>query len=537
MKSVKSSISKHAKPSHGAGGKRAKAAKPLRRLTHSEYESKTTMLSSAPVAVAGITRKKYTRPVTIDMTEEVSDVAIDVDFANSPALINPANSDLFPWMSQIAEQFTSYYFKKLNFRYVPSSSSALGGTVAMAVNANPNASPFDSVKQTLNHEGAATCAPWESISINALTASNASEAPYKQIADTTGIESIFDDLYNIASGVVQIITAVKNILTADGKTATDGPVTCGKLFVDYTVVLMDPTDSVPADDGVDIRQAFDADGSTSPWPEIGTAFPGDDSVLPLGTSFTWDTAAGLGLLTFKEPGVYQVAYEMYTSSGHTANSDVSAYVINPNGACLLGALDGVTGYGWQNGSLLGRIAASATANVYNLVVAEFMALVTDPSTDTIQFGFPIGFTFGDEAGTSGRVGILLITKVNNSISSVSQPLIHKASCPGLRKSGGVVSLHRRIRQSKAALALQVATRPPKEAPRAVSQQQLPDHKDVKSAVIDEYVTVSQPVSAKAQAGPNNNLMLGGRITGPNSRLTIVTDNPMAGQRPAPVKTG
>ena len=229
---------------------------------------------NAPVATAAVTRRAVSKPVIIEMTEEVSNVLVGPDFVNTPLIINPGNHELFPWLSIVARAFTSYLFEALRFRYVAATATQVAGDVVLVVNADPDKDPFIDEKQALNHEGSAMGAPWVSFGINGKQKTTQSVVPTKYVADTTeavDLTSFFDDLRLIADGVVQVFTGLKNIFSTEEQMQrqlratlrdiglkdsdieerlrkqnvklTDDPIVTGKLFVDYRVRLTDPVDS------------------------------------------------------------------------------------------------------------------------------------------------------------------------------------------------------------------------------------------------------------------------------------------------------
>jgi len=301
---------------------------------------------NAPAATASVTRRAVSNPVTIKMTEEVSDVNVKQAFVNTALIINPGNHELFPWLSIIAKAFTSYEFEMLQFRYVAATTTGIGGDVVLVVNADPDKDPFINEKQALNHEGSAMASPWVSFGINGKQATTQSVIPTKYVADVAGqagLDGILDDLHTIADGVIQVFTGLKNLFTPgeeakekfnqylkdngiDKKSLplTDDAVTTGKLFVDYRIILHDPADEEdPEDNGYNLAAGpaidlstyvygISALATTSPvtqtssqwndgWPDAPT---GKDACHVLVTN----VAASQSYLEFRDPGYYTIEY-------------------------------------------------------------------------------------------------------------------------------------------------------------------------------------------------------------------------------------
>lgn len=241
-----------------------------------------SVMQTAPVSTATVVKKERSRPVTIEMREEVSDVTVFAGkFANSPLIINPANEELFPFLSKLAVHFETFNFERLAFEYAANASSGDAGTVAISVNPNADDPPFEDMRSTLNREGSISGSPWTSLKANGkFKSSNAIGTKF--VEDVTGaaaLSNILDDLHTIADGVVNVVTAGLNVLgvnnldvTIDGVPLTvnlDSTVT-GKFYVNYKCVLNDPILRETLDEAL-VTNAFkdlkDPFGDNSSWSE------------------------------------------------------------------------------------------------------------------------------------------------------------------------------------------------------------------------------------------------------------------------------
>lgn len=412
---------------------------------------------TAPVAVAKVMRKSLARPFIMAFREEVGDITVADSFANTPMLINPGNEDLFPWGALIAQRFTTYKYRKSPvFEYVPSTDTGVGGTVAIAVNADPDADPFTTVQQTLNHIGSATAAPWVPFTVSAAQAS-ADNVKRKYVADVTGstgdgVRGFFQDLGLVADGVVNVVTDALALLTGDPTTTT--PVDTGKLFVSYEVELYDPKlDTVP-DDGISAFSYNDATNNFS----VETPFLPGEPTNPL------RIVCGGATYSFAETGRYMAFISTIASSGTFAAND---FVID------IGGPD-PTGYDIVATSWNTAAAGAAGINYYiaptSTPYGAACWAIIDAKTSTtsthlaVQYSGPTSITAVDS-----RVSFI---KISDSLAGMVSGLGRSTprSMPDIVRSVGYFAARRQYRQRQAArVAAEV---------RAASVAQ--DTRDVKS---------------------------------------------------------
>lgn len=75
--------------------------------------------------------------------------------------INPGLAATFPWLSQIAQRFESYRFRRLEFHYRTKCATSFVGDVIQTVDYDAgDPAPITSV-QAEGYMGAASCAPWQ----------------------------------------------------------------------------------------------------------------------------------------------------------------------------------------------------------------------------------------------------------------------------------------------------------------------------------------------------------------------------------------
>lgn len=150
--------------------------------------------------------------------------------------INAAYADTFPWLSQIAQNFSLYKLQGCIFEYKPTSGefaatgSAALGKVIMGTNYDPTAPPFFSSREMENYDYAKACKPSESMLHGIETAPQ--QAATMMLYTRTGETSknkIFTDV-----GLFQIATEGIPLTVPANSTST---ATIGELWVAYRVKL------------------------------------------------------------------------------------------------------------------------------------------------------------------------------------------------------------------------------------------------------------------------------------------------------------
>lgn len=121
--------------------------------------------------------------------ERISTIYSQVDFLNvQKCYINPGISSCFPWLSQIANAYELYSFKKLWFEYRTTSGEVSGtspalGKVVMTTNYDPDASPFVNIQEMENYEGNCNFPPFQGVArhyVNVSGSNMGSVLPYKR---------------------------------------------------------------------------------------------------------------------------------------------------------------------------------------------------------------------------------------------------------------------------------------------------------------------------------------------------------------------
>lgn len=108
--------------------------------------------------------------------------------------IQPGYSELFPWLSAIADRYERYEFKRLIFRYVSRAPSSTQGTLAMAHDLDPN-DPTPTVDASgyrvmMSHEAAVSGPAWQTLELHVPTAHlrRRGELYVRNVAEATTVE-------------------------------------------------------------------------------------------------------------------------------------------------------------------------------------------------------------------------------------------------------------------------------------------------------------------------------------------------------------
>lgn len=236
---------------------------------------------------------------TITHKEYIADITGSSDFFTSSFSLNPGIAAVFPWLSNIAVNYESYVFKRLEFMFETSVATTTPGTVMLAVDYDAtDAAPL--TKQALmSYAQAQRSSPWQACSYNCRSGdlTKFAKERYVRSGDTTGDIKTYD---------------VGNLfLSTQGTPAT----VLGELYVAYTIELRTPQTHTPG---------------TPVGPGILSASYGmsTDFIVPLSTTSLVDYADEL----FNTAGITNTAGEYSIPAGQwvfTIVMYVSSFAPNP----------------------------------------------------------------------------------------------------------------------------------------------------------------------------------------------------------------
>jgi len=349
---------------------------------YGDYEVKQNSLSTMSTSMDTVPQfVRNDHAVRVIHREYVRDLQVPTipsEFVNNTFVINPSNSQLFPWLSSLSKQYQQYNIRGMivEFKSMSSDYAASGplGTVAIATNYNVSDLPFASKIALENSEFAVSCKPSMSLmhAIECDPEFSGRKYYYVRDAATEGSGTSDPRLYDM--GLLQIAT---NGLPGEAGT------TLGEIWVSYDIEFTKPilpssfesgrrpiiggegggdggVDGVTTVDGTVVTSQLDGSssfaggsyrrirytqqqgaltpsyqGSTqTPFghlePDL-TSYP-ITTTLDTGLDGTVCTLGSSGMLNISRDGLYTVTYTTYChlSSGKTIFSDPATDVVPHN---------------------------------------------------------------------------------------------------------------------------------------------------------------------------------------------------------------
>lgn len=164
--------------------------------------------------------------VVVSNREYVGYVANSTSFTLTPYACNPGLSNLFPWLSNIANSYDRYRFKRLQFLFISSTSTATTGRLAMVWNYNAADPPPTTKAGALSIAPAVECNSWSSTELN---------VPVTGLIHYTrdGMPNTID-IKTTDMGALYIVTD----LGANTNTI-------GELYIQYEIEFMNPHANIP----------------------------------------------------------------------------------------------------------------------------------------------------------------------------------------------------------------------------------------------------------------------------------------------------
>jgi len=187
----------------------------------------------APVSIGykSVMRNKM-RNTVISHCEQIAEVTAANGSTYSlqvPLQINPGLASTFPWLSQIAQNYEAYEFKKLQFVFIPYVSTATNGWNAMNFDYNPqeeSSTQFPTKQSFTDYDGSVQCNAWEAFQMP-IRCPNL-EGPRVRTIRTGAITGQYD-LHNYDHGQFNFAVG-----------ASTGTSAIGTLYVCYSIALSRP---------------------------------------------------------------------------------------------------------------------------------------------------------------------------------------------------------------------------------------------------------------------------------------------------------
>lgn len=321
-----------------------------------------------------IKTSKNGRDVTISHREMFSTVLGTSAFSAAQFLINPGNSTLFPWLSQVAPAYDSFEVKAMKIEYVPRCSTSEIGSVMLGVDYNVETPAPATDTQIDAWYGTADGACWEKKSLTIDREALRNLGTQKYISQ--GYPQ--NDLKTYYPGVIYVATFANN--------PSNG---LGKVWVDYTIKLITAQSGSPSTRGVGaITSGAGAGGGTlSAAACLGTAptYDPDSSgvTLYLENDGSWSVQLG-------SPGQYMVTC-VYNGSVITNGAVVAVAANGPvivqqnfvqTGAVGIGlfALTAPATTDPRSGRIKFTVAASTiTSFIYRIAKVSYNSIVLVPA--------------------------------------------------------------------------------------------------------------------------------------------------------------
>jgi hypothetical protein len=175
----------------------------------------------------GCLRIKHKEYVT-ELTSTASAFQVILQLA-----VNPANANLFPWLSALASRFESYKFKSLKFVYQSESSTLSTGYMGIAFDSNTDDPAPTSKPQACAYKSVKRDNLWKAFTLPISSEELNKRKSYYNDTQGTAIGTAKQDLYYTG-----------NVFIFSGTAA--GSSTVGELWVEYDVEFMTPEIQLPS---------------------------------------------------------------------------------------------------------------------------------------------------------------------------------------------------------------------------------------------------------------------------------------------------
>jgi len=302
------------------------------------------------------------KDVRVKHCEYVGEIFGSVNFSLSPYTIQPASSILFPWLANMANLYETYTFLKLNFKYVPSKSTATNGAVFLAVDFDSTDAAPPSKTQLMAYNRYVRSPVWEDV----LYQSDSKDLKVlqKRFIRNATVANTDAKLYDTGTFFI-------------GTQGCADTTVIGELHVEYEVMFHTPQ--------LDLG-AYASGGSNR-----STGNTGITNVLILGTNPSLNTTgSGIniaynttsGAFSLGQAGQFLISYQVSSATAYTGAvtitltggsvSSLPAYSASATLTILtftvnmINATDTITIGGWVAGTTLSLAALRIASYPYNL---------------------------------------------------------------------------------------------------------------------------------------------------------------------------
>lgn len=192
------------------------------------------------------------------------DVSTTEAYTATALSINPGLNSMFPWLSNLANNYEFYHFRSLTFEYEPACGTATAGTVMVAVDFDAADSVPPTKARLMSYMGAGVSAPYQKLRVPC------SQANLSKMGVTK-----FTRPGPVPAGKDVKTYDVGNLIVASANGNTAG---VGMIFADYIVELSTPhsPESFPWEDSAKISML-----SAKATPLAGAVFTNADQADPV----------------------------------------------------------------------------------------------------------------------------------------------------------------------------------------------------------------------------------------------------------------
>jgi len=202
--------------------------------------------------------KSRSAPTRISRCELITEVAGVMAFNKTidGARLGPGNSTLFPWLSGLEGNWSTYRFTRLKFIYLPETATTSTGSVAFSYLDDPSAASFASFTAMQSQDG--TVAGSEQLKIEmSIPRSTLDKDRAYYTSDGTVTSGL--DLNEYFLGTMTFAQSTSNVTT-----------NIGFLYVDYEIILSKPTVTPSLMVRAPSHQVKTASATYASWADVGT---------------------------------------------------------------------------------------------------------------------------------------------------------------------------------------------------------------------------------------------------------------------------
>lgn len=255
----------------------------------------TINLQTAPAAVSAVAKTLAPKwkpmkggKVCVSHLELIGTLNGSDDFTVQTFPLNPGLTQVFLWLSSIAQNYESYNFKQLRFVYAGAASSTTPGTVYLAIDFDPADPPPQTEQQLAVYFDCVSGAPWTKKLVYNATKSNMSKQKTYLIRNSN--DPTPSNLPTYDTGNLIVGTEGNGLTTA-----------IGKLWIEYEVEFQTPQGVITGPGRSLSGKYTGTDGTTNP------AFSGNAPI---------DVTAAGGIITITSRQSYQALVD-FTAGGST----------------------------------------------------------------------------------------------------------------------------------------------------------------------------------------------------------------------------